>query len=190
MKTDIIHVRVDHETKQKAESVFTILGTTPSNAVSQFYSQVVLNNGFPFDVKIPKNSNNKHKQKETKLTVMCMVYKDDGSFLIENRVKKDWPGITFPGGHVENNENIIDACVREMKEETGLLVKDLEFVDFMEWNDFADDVRHLAMLYRTKSFEGEIISSKEGEIFFIKEDQLRGYLLSNDFDKILNKMKK
>ena len=57
-----------------------------------------------------------HNQKITKLTIMCMVYKDDGSFLVENRLKKDWPGLTFPGGHVEDEELIVDAVVREMKE--------------------------------------------------------------------------
>ena len=47
-----------------------------------------------------------HQQKRIKLTIMCMVYKDDGSFLVENRLKKDWPGLTFPGGHVEDDELI------------------------------------------------------------------------------------
>ena len=67
-----------------------------------------------------------HQQKRIKLTIMCMVYKDDGSFLVENRLKKDWPGLTFPGGHVEDDEMIEDAVIREMKEETGLTLKSIE----------------------------------------------------------------
>lgn len=130
-----------------------------------------------------------HLQKRTKLTVMCMVYKDDGSFLVENRLKKDWPGLTFPGGHVEDDELIEDAVIREMKEETGLDVTNIEPRGYIEWNEFGDDVRHLAMLFRTKSFKGELKSSKEGEIFFIKENEIEKYLLSNDFEKIYQKMK-
>lgn len=129
-----------------------------------------------------------HLQKRIKLTIMCMVYKDDGSFLVENRLKKDWPGLTFPGGHVEDNELIEQAVIREMKEETGLELTNIEPRGYIEWNEFGDDVRHLAMLFRTKSFKGEIVSSKEGEIFFIKKEDLDKYLLSNDFEKILAKM--
>ena len=129
-----------------------------------------------------------HSQKRIKLTIMCMVYKDDGSFLVENRLKKDWPGLTFPGGHVEDEEMIEDAVFREMKEETGLTLLEIEPRGYIEWNEFGDDVRHLAMLFRSSKFKGEPKSSKEGEIFFIKKEQIKDYLLSNDFEKIYEKM--
>jgi len=130
-----------------------------------------------------------HIQKVIKLTVMCMVYNEDGSFLVENRVKKDWPGLTFPGGHVEDDEFILDAVIREMKEETGLEITNLEPRGYIEWNNFGDDKRHLAMLFRTKSYKGEIKSSKEGEIFFIKENEINKYPLSNDFLEIYKRLK-
>lgn len=130
-----------------------------------------------------------HNQKRIKLTIMCMVYKDDGSFLVENRIKKDWPGLTFPGGHVEDNEMIVDAVIREMKEETGLTISNIESKGYIEWNEFGDDVRHLAMLFKTKSFKGKVKSSKEGEIFFINENEIDKYPLANDFLTIYNKLK-
>lgn len=130
-----------------------------------------------------------HSQKRVKLTIMCMVYKDDGSFLVENRLKKDWPGLTFPGGHVEDDELIEDAVIREMKEETGLDLFEVEPRGYIEWNEFGDNVRHLAMLFRTNKYKGTLKSSKEGEIFFIKEKDIEKYLLSNDFEKIYQKLK-
>src|SRR5689334_24517704 len=45
-----------------------------------------------------------------------------------------WPGhYTIPGGHVELGEQIEDAAIREAKEETGLDVYDLEFINFQEF---------------------------------------------------------
>ena len=61
-----------------------------------------------------------------KLTNMCMIEKDD-MVLVQLREKKDWPGITFPGGKVEKQESIYASCIREVKEETGLDVKHLSF---------------------------------------------------------------
>ena len=130
-----------------------------------------------------------HNQKRIKLTIMCMLYKDDGSFLVLNRLKKDWPGLTFPGGHVEDNELIIEAVIREMKEETGLTVRNIEPRGYFEWNEFGDNVHHLAMLYRSKDFSGELKESSEGNILWIKEEDLEKYPLSNDFEKILAKMR-
>lgn len=129
------------------------------------------------------------KQKTVKLTIMCMVYNDDGSFLVEDRLKKDWPGITFPGGHVEDNETIEEAVVREMKEETNLDVSNIEYRGFIEWNNFGDNIRHLAMLYRTKCYSGTPKSSNEGKIFFIKEADLKTLKLSNDFLEIYKRIK-
>ena len=119
------------------------------------------------------------------LTNMCMLYKEDHSFLVIDRLKKDWPGINFPGGHVEENESVEESVIREMKEETGLNVHSLEFVTYYEWNMIEEGVRHLCLLFRSKDFDGTLKSSSEGKVFFIKKDELSHHLLSIDFDKIL-----
>lgn len=119
------------------------------------------------------------------LTNMCMLYKDDGSFLVINRLKNDWPGISFPGGHVEFDEDISSSVIREMKEETGLDVKTVKFISYYEWNIPKERKRHLCLLFRSKDFVGEIKSSDEGEVFFMKKEDLGKYPLSTDFDKIL-----
>ena len=51
------------------------------------------------------------------LTNICLVYKDD-EILVIDRKKKDWPGLTLPGGHVEKKENLIESVIREVKEIT------------------------------------------------------------------------
>ena len=119
------------------------------------------------------------------LTNMVMVYKDDGSFLVQNRIKNDWPGINFPGGHIEKNETMEESAFREIKEETGLILDEVVCCGSYSWLDFENNKHHLCILYRTNKFHGELVSSNEGEVFFIKENDLNKYQLSLDFGKIL-----
>lgn len=62
------------------------------------------------------------RTEQVELTCLCMIYKDD-MILLQNRIKKDWQGYTLPGGHIEPGESFVDAVIREMKEETGLTIK-------------------------------------------------------------------
>ena len=68
------------------------------------------------------------------LTNMCMLYKEDGTFLVIDRKKQDWPGINFPGGHVEDEESVPESVIREMKEETGYDLHSVEECGYFEWN--------------------------------------------------------
>ena len=52
---------------------------------------------------------------------MCMI-RDGEKVLVLDRKNPDWPGITFPGGHVEKEESFVDAIIREVYEETGLTI--------------------------------------------------------------------
>lgn len=124
------------------------------------------------------------------LTNMCMLYREDGSFLVIERKKQDWPGINFPGGHVEDEESIPESVIREMKEETGYDLHSVEECGYFEWNVPKEEVRHLSILFRSKDFSGNIHPSKEGEVLWIKEEDLKGKALSLDFDKVLEICKK
>jgi 8-oxo-dGTP diphosphatase len=46
------------------------------------------------------------------LTNMCMLYDGEGRFLVQLRQKQDWPGLNFPGGHVEDGEDIPSSVIR------------------------------------------------------------------------------
>lgn len=49
---------------------------------------------------------------KTIFTNMCMVYDDNGNVLVQNRLNPDWPGITFPGGHVDAGEYTFRCVVQ------------------------------------------------------------------------------
>ena len=52
-KTTSINFRVDEDTKSQARSVFDNLGMSFSQGIMLFLRQVILNQGIPFDLKIP-----------------------------------------------------------------------------------------------------------------------------------------
>lgn len=54
-KTSGVYIRVDPEIKKQAESVLGVLGIQLSNAFNLFLNQIILQNGLPFDVKIPED---------------------------------------------------------------------------------------------------------------------------------------
>ncbi|MHC4790094.1 MAG: type II toxin-antitoxin system RelB/DinJ family antitoxin [Planctomycetota bacterium] len=48
-----INMRIDGETKTRAESILKFCGILPSQAIRAFYRKIILVNGIPFDIKIP-----------------------------------------------------------------------------------------------------------------------------------------
>ena len=51
--TSPVYARIDSSLKNNAESILSKLGITPTGAIQMLYSQIVLHNGIPFDVRIP-----------------------------------------------------------------------------------------------------------------------------------------
>ena len=62
-----------------------------------------------------------NRRESVEFVNMCMIQNGD-KVLVQDRVNPDWPGITFPGGHVERGESFVEAVIREVKEETGLTI--------------------------------------------------------------------
>lgn len=108
---------------------------------------------------------------------MCMI-QDGSKVLVINRQAKAWPGIAFPGGHVEYGESFSTAVIREIKEETGLNIKHPQLCGINNWLE--NDVRYVVLFYRTKEFEGELQSSDEGEVWWEELDNLPNLNLSLD----------
>ena len=52
--TSAVYARIDAQLKQNAEAILAKLGLKPSALIQMTYSQVVLNNGLPFDARIPE----------------------------------------------------------------------------------------------------------------------------------------
>jgi nucleoside triphosphatase len=65
-------------------------------------------------------------------TVGAFIFNAKGELLLIESHK--WPGrYVVPGGHVELGERLEEAVVREAKEETGLDIFDIEFINFQQF---------------------------------------------------------
>jgi len=92
--------------------------------------------------------------------------------VIQNR-KRKYPGWCFPGGHVERGESIYDCAVREVKEETGLDISELELCGVLHWINRENDERYICFMYKTTKYSGELIAeNEEGEYFWLGIDEL------------------
>lgn len=71
---------------------------------------------------------------EEKQAVMCFVIVDDKVVMI-NRNKAPFMGMwNVVGGHVEKNETPLQAVLREVKEESGIILKDAKLLSRFTWN--------------------------------------------------------
>ncbi len=123
------------------------------------------------------------RTERTELTVLCLISRGD-EILVQNRHKEDWKGYVLPGGHVEKGESVVQAVIREMKEETGYDIQHPQLCGIKQFP--IENGRYLVMLFKTETFSGELRSSEEGEMRWVKRADLHDLNLVEDFDELLS----
>lgn len=114
------------------------------------------------------------------LTNMCMI-KNDNKILVLDRNDPVWPGLTFPGGHVEKHESFHDSVIREIKEETGLSIVNPRLAGVKQFFD-KNDHRYLVFFYIAEEFSGEVVASDEGKLQWMTKEELMQHKLAYNFD--------
>ena len=126
-----------------------------------------------------------NRTENVELTVLCLI-EDGDKILLQNRIKNDWRGYALPGGHVESGESFVDAVIREIKEETGLTILDPRLVGVKQFP--LENGRYLVLLFKAAQWFGELRSSEEGQMEWIKYSDLQAVKMADDFDDLLKVM--
>ena len=110
-----------------------------------------------------------------KLATLCYV-KHDQKTLMLHRVKKEndihqdkWNGL---GGKFDPGETPEECVIREVKEESGLLLKNPVLKGILTFPEFSAGEDWYVFVFVANKFEGELIESSEGNLQWIEDDQL------------------
>ena len=122
------------------------------------------------------------RTENVELTVLCLIT-DGDTMLLQNRTKNDWQGYTLPGGHVEPGESFVDAVIREMKEETGLDIKNPRLVGVKQFP--IKDGRYVVFLFKATEYSGTVVSSDEGQMEWVEGNRLSEINTVDGFEDLI-----
>jgi 8-oxo-dGTP diphosphatase len=110
-----------------------------------------------------------------KLATLCYL-KMDGKTLMIHRIKKEndmhhgkWNGL---GGKLIPGESPEDCVIREVREESGLSIRDPLLKGFLTFPKFANDEDWYAFVYVAREIAGQLIESEEGVLKWIDDELL------------------
>lgn len=87
---------------------------------------------------------------------------------------------------MERRESVVDAVIREMREETRLTVLCPRLCGVKQFP--VENGRYLVLLFETEHFTGELCSSNEGQMEWISREKLSRYPTVEDLETLLDVM--
>lgn len=120
------------------------------------------------------------REEHAVFTNLCMITDGQGNVLVEDRKDPSWPGICFPGGHVEPGEAFTDSVIREVKEETGLTIENPRLCGVKQFQTDSG-ARYVVFFYKASKFSGQLKCSDEGDVFWVPRETLGQIQAVDDF---------
>jgi len=109
------------------------------------------------------------------LATLCYVISNNNTLMLYRNKKKDdyhrgkWNGL---GGKFEPGETPEECAIREVSEESGLIMKNPKMKGFITFPLFDGVKDWYVFLFTANEFEGTLIDSNEGSLEWIPNDKL------------------
>ncbi len=110
-----------------------------------------------------------------KLGTLCYLRRNGKTLMLYRNKKENdmhegkWNGL---GGKVEPGESPEECVIREVYEESGLLVKNPQMRGFITFPNFANDDDWYVFLFTADDFNGDLIESPEGELEWVPTENI------------------
>ncbi len=108
----------------------------------------------------------------TTLATLCFILRDREVLLIRKKRGFGAGKYNGVGGKVERDENIIDAAIREVKEEVGIEPLELEYAGVLEFYTNGNEPDWVVHVFLCRKFRGEPKPSDEAEPKWFPLDSL------------------
>ena len=108
------------------------------------------------------------------LSTLCYIEKDDKYLMLhrtkkKNDINKDkWLGV---GGRFEEGESPEECIIREVKEETGLTLKNYQLRGIVTYVSNKWETEYMYIFTATE-FEGDLIECDEGDLEWIEKEKI------------------
>jgi 8-oxo-dGTP diphosphatase len=121
--------------------------------------------------------------------VLVFVFKDDEVLLIKGASnKRIWAGkYNGIGGHVERDESVVEAAMRELKEEAGITKCDLWLSEIVSV-DVEKSKGVCLFVYKGIYSDGKIQVSQEGEIKWVNINSISSLPIVEDLPVLLSRV--
>jgi len=120
------------------------------------------------------------------MRTLCFLTNGDHVLLIHGAPDKTlWAGLyNGIGGHIESGEDIYSACLREIEEETGLNITEIQLCGVITV-DTSDEIGVCVFVFRGKCQRIVPVSSAEGIVEWVNQDEIAKLPLVPDLYELL-----